>query len=156
MRWIAGLLLGLLFVQVGGTAQKRVERIDFCELLNHPELYDRKEVTVRATHQYGFEWSTLYCLTCLDKGKAWLDFSEDMDDASRQALQSAPKGAGIINLTVTGSFDAGRGYGHMGAYRYKFVVRKAWDVAILVKGMKSREKESEVEKKWACGGTDPK
>src|SRR5215470_16119243 len=113
IRWAAGLLLCLLLVQVAGTEQKRVERIDFCEVLAHPELYARKEVTVRATHRYGFEWSTLYCLNCPEKGRVWLDFSEDLDEASRDSLKAAPKGAGIINLTVTGSFSSGGGYGHL-------------------------------------------
>jgi hypothetical protein len=45
-------------------------QVTFCELVSNPELYNGKVVTVRATYKYGFEWQMLYCLDCLDKGKA--------------------------------------------------------------------------------------
>src|SRR5262249_25958143 len=80
--------VGLLLAQTAATAQKRFDRTEFCELLRHPELFDGKEVTVRATWVSGFEWSYMTCLTCLtfkDVGKVWLDFSDDLDDASRKA-----------------------------------------------------------------------
>ena len=156
MRYVGGIILSLLFAAKAGTSETPVFRIDFCELLRNPAQYNGKEVTVRATHQYGFEWSTLYCLSCLDKGKAWLDFSDNIDEKSETALKSAPKGAGIINLTATGMFMSGAAYGHMGGYHYRFVARRVWDVVTLVKGMKGPEKEKAMEAKWACGGAHPK
>jgi hypothetical protein len=156
MRYLGGIILGLLLAHTAGTSETRVVRTEFCELLRSPEQYNGKEVTVRATHQYGFEWSTLYCLNCLDKGKAWLDFSEDIDDFSEAALKSAPKDAGIVNLTVKGTFMSGSTYGHLNGYRYRFVARKVWGVATLVKGMKKPDKEKTIQAKWACGGMNPK
>jgi hypothetical protein len=84
---------------------------------------------------------TPYCLSYLDKGKTWLDFSDNIDEASETALKSAPDGAGIVNLTVTGTFMYGSAYGHTGSYRYKVVARKVWDVVTRVKGMKGRDKQ---------------
>lgn len=39
--------------------------VTFCDLLRNAEKYNGKEVTVRATWRYGFEWSQFYCLDCL-------------------------------------------------------------------------------------------
>jgi hypothetical protein len=129
--------------------------LKFCDLLNNPQKYIGKQVTVRATHRYGFEWSQLYCIDCLDRGKAWLDFSEELDKSSERALKRIPK-AGIVNLTVTGVFSGPGEYGHMGGYRYRFVANKVESVAVISKGMKPPEVESAAEKRWACGGTEPK
>jgi len=131
-------------------------RISFCDLVRNPGKVNGKEVTIRATHRYGFEWEELYCLDCLDKGKAWLEIPADIDDASQKALKRAPKGAGIINLTVSGTFMSGSTYGHLNGYRYKFVAKKITDVSVILKGMKSPAEEKEAEKHWACGGTNPK
>lgn len=150
------MLLALTLAQIAGTAQNRVVRTDFCEVLKNPEQYDEKEVVLRATWKYGFEWSYLYCVSCRDAGKVWLDFSDDIDDASRRVVEAAPKDAAIVNLTLAGLFKTGRGYGHMGGYPHKFIARKAWDVVVISRGMKSPEKEKEIEAKSACGGSNPK
>jgi len=130
--------------------------VSFCDLVRNPEKFNTKEVTIRATYRYGFEWEELYCLDCVDKGKAWLEISADIDDASQKALERAPKGAGIVNLTVSGTFMSGSTYGHSNGYRYKFVAKEIRDVSVVLKGMKSPAEETEAEKKWACGGTNPK
>lgn len=128
----------------------------FCELLRNPGKYSGKEVTVRATWKYGYEWSQLYCLDCLDKGKAWLEIPGDINDASIKALRRAPKDAGIVNITVRGTFMSGSHFGHLNGYPYQIVVRQVTDVAVVLKGMKSPEQEKEAEKRWACGGANPK
>jgi hypothetical protein len=128
----------------------------FCDLLRNPEKYNGKEVIVRATYRYGFEWSQLYCLDCLDQGKAWLDMTVSFEDTSARSLKRMPKYAGIVNLTVQGVFVTGGTYGHLNGYRYKIEPYKISDVVVLQKGMQSREQEERVEKRWACGGSDPK
>src|SRR5215470_4199764 len=110
-------ILFLLLLALSGRTQSQVT---FCDLVRNPELYNGKEVTVRATYKYGFEWQQLYCLECLDKGRAWLELPDDLDDASVKALKRAPKEAGIVNVTVQGIFVSGGHYGHENGYRYKF------------------------------------
>ena len=129
-------------------------RVTFCDLVRNPEKYNGQEVRIRATWRYGFEWSQLYCLECLDKGKAWLEMHPDLDEASERSLKRAPK-AGIVNLTVRGVFLSGDTYGHQNAYCYKIVASKISDVAVIWKGTKPG-KEQEAERRWACGGTNPK
>jgi hypothetical protein len=119
-------------------------------------MFNGKEFTIRATYRYGFEWQQLYCLACLDKGKAWLEISNDMDSASEKALKHAPKNAGIVNLTVTGIFMSGSTYGHLNGYRYKFVANKVRNISIVSRGMRSPAEERAAEERWACGGTNPK
>jgi len=130
----------------------------FCELLRNPEKYNGKEVTVRATWRYGFEWSQFYCLDCLDKGRAWLQVPSDLeeDGPSAKALRGIPKGAGIVNITVQGVFMSGGHFGHLNGYPYQLVARKVSSVAIVLKGMGDIAKETEAEKRWACGGINPK
>jgi hypothetical protein len=153
MRILSGVLL-ILFLS--GSVADPDARVTFCDLVRNPEEFNGKEVTIRATHRYGFEWEELYCLDCLEKGKAWLEIPVDIDNSSQQALKRAPKGAGIINLTVTGTFMSGSTYGHSNGYRHKFVAKRISDVSVILKGMKSPEEEKEAEKHWACGGTNPK
>lgn len=130
--------------------------ITFCDLVRNSEKYNGEEVSVRATYRYGYEWSQLYCLDCKDKGKTWLEIPVDLDDASARYLKRAPKGAGIVNLTVQGVFVSGGTFGHQNGYHYKIVAYKIRNVAVIQKGMKPPAEEERAEKRWACGGTDPK
>ena len=155
MRLLLALTLALMLPRTAGTAQKRVERIDLCEILKNAHDYDGKEVSVRATYSYFFEISELYCLNCRDKGRVWLDFSDEMDSDSKNALRSIPEGIGIVNMTLTGVFETGQAYGD-GGYRHRLVARKIWDVVVLVRGAKRSEKEKKVVAECACGGTNPK
>lgn len=152
MRLLTSIIM--IFVLTGGVRSQSSPT--FCDLVRSPEKYNGKEVTVRATYRYGFEWSELYCLDCLDQGKAWLDMPTALEDTLAKSLKKMPKGAGIVNLTVQGVFVSGGTFGHSNAYRYKIEPTKISDVAVLQKGMKSPEEEKNVEKRCACGGTNPK
>jgi len=79
-----------------------------------------------------------------------------LEDTSAKSLRKMPKGAGIVNLTVQGIFVSGGTFGHSNAYRYKIDPTRISDVVVLQKGMKSPAEEKDVEKRWACGGRNPK
>jgi hypothetical protein len=89
-------------------------------------------------------------------GKAWLDRSSDLDEASERALKKIPKGAGIVNLTVQGVFLSGGTFGHLNGYRYEIVPTKISNISVIQKRMKSPAEEQKAERRWACGGTKPK
>lgn len=129
--------------------------ISFCELLKNPEQYNGKEVTVRATWRYGYEWSDFYCLDCLDQGKTWLQVPSNLDDASTKALRRIPK-AGIVNITVRGIFMSNGHFGHLNGYPYQLVTQRVSNAAVILSGMKDAAQEKQAEKKWACGGENPK
>jgi hypothetical protein len=153
MRLLIGFAIAVLLLIPFGFSEPPTT---FCDLLRNPEKYDGKEVTVRATWRYGFEWSQFYCLDCLDKGRAWLEMPSDLDDVSTKILSRKPKGAGIVNLTVQGVFMSGGHFGHLNAYPYQLVARRVSNVAVVLSGMKDAAKEKEAEKRWACGGANPK
>ena len=153
MRFLAAFVVGFLLLTASGSSETP---LTFCDLLRNPDQYNGKEVTVRVTWRYGFEWSQLYCLDCSDKGRAWLDTSYDLDNASIKALRRTPKGAGIVNLTVEGVFMSGGHFGHLNGYPYQLVAHKVSHVAIVLRGMKGPAEEKEAETRWACGGTNPK
>lgn len=155
MRWLGGVLIGLVFARAAGTAQKQVEQVRLCDVLKNAEQFDGKEVTFRATWRYGFEWTYLYCVECKNAGHVWFEVSDNLDDASRRVLNSKPKDAGIVNVTLTGVFRTGS-YGHQSGYPHELIVRKARDLVVLSKGMKDPKKEAEIEAKYGCGGTNPK
>lgn len=153
MRWLSIFLICALLT---ASAKPLKPDVTLCELLQHPEKYDGKEVTVRATHRYGFEWSYLYCSDCKEKGNVWLEILYDAEESDVKAYKHVPKGAGVVNLTVRGVFMGGGTYGHLNGYRYKFVATAIDNVAVLSKGMKPPEQEKAVEEKSACGGAHPK
>jgi len=135
------------------------EPVTFCDLMQNPEKYNDKEVTVRATYRFGYEWSYLYCLGCLDQGRAGLELPpnyDGLDKASQRALKRLPKSAGIANITVRGVFEGPGTFGHQGGYRYKFAVKEVGNTVLLIKGMRTSDEEKNVEQKWACGGANPK
>ena len=129
--------------------------VKFCDLLKNPDKYSGQKTKIRATYQYGYEWSYLYCLDCRER-KVWLDFSTDLDDASQKALKHIPKGAGLVNVTLNGVFVGPGSYGHLNGYRYRFTAEKVENVAVVYKRMGPIEKERAAEERWACGGKDPK
>ena len=146
-------LISLMSLSAAVHAQTPVK---FCDLLRNPEKYRDQQVKVRATFRYGFEWQQLYCLDCLDKGRAWLWLPDEMDDESTRTFKKMPKGAGMVNLTVVGVLHFGGSYGHRNGYRYELIAQEIRDVAVIRKGTKGPATESKLEQLWACGGTNPK
>jgi hypothetical protein len=152
MRKFAGFMMLSLLV-TGAYPQRQAK---FCDLLRNPEKYNGTQVRIRATYRYGFEWSQLHCLDCVDKGNAWLQIPVGLDNASKQSLKKLPKGAGIVNLTVVGVFSGGGAYGHLNGYRFQIVASRISDVAVLQKGAQSPAVEENVAKRFGCGGAHPK
>jgi hypothetical protein len=146
-------LISLMFLSAAIHAQTSVK---LCDLLRNPEKYRDQQVKVRATFRYGFEWQQLYCLDCLDKGRAWLWLPNDMDEESEKVFKKMPKGDGIVNLTVVGVFHFGSSYGHLNGYRYELIAQKISDVAVVYKGKLNAAKEKNAEQQWDCGGVSPK
>jgi hypothetical protein len=58
--------LSLIICAVAAVGGHSETQVSFCDLVKNPHLYSGKEVTVRATHRVGFEWSELYCCYLAD------------------------------------------------------------------------------------------
>jgi len=79
-----------------------------------------------------------------------------LDAESERAFKKMPKGAGIVNVTVVGTFHFGGSYGHLNGYRYELIAQKISDVAVVYKGKLNAEKEKKAEQQCGCGGVSPK
>jgi hypothetical protein len=121
--------------------------------MRYPQTYNGKTVKVRATWVYGFEWSYLHCLEC--DGRVWLDTSE-LDEPSEKTVKHTPKYAGIVNMDVEGVFQSDGSFGHLNGYKYQLRAHALSNPAVISKGMKAREKELEIERKFACGAAEPR
>ena len=129
--------------------------VKFCDLLRNPQKYAGEQVKVRASWEYGFEWTYLFCFDCEDSGRAWLDFSDDLDRSSEKVLKHKPKGAALVNITLVGTLVGPGTYGHMGGYRYKFTATKAETIRVILKGMHSPEEEKAAAKRKPCDCAAP-
>ena len=108
--------------------------VTYCDLVRNHQLYDGKEVTVRATYRYGFEWSEIYCLNCLNIGRTWIEFDESVPEAALKRFK--PNGAigRTVNAVFRGSFHSGEmHYGHESQYRFKFLVKSVRAVHAVYK-----------------------
>lgn len=100
----------------------------FCNLVKQPESYDNLTIRVRAVYRYGFEWSELFCLTCPDAGLVWVELGDNIASNTKKnvmdKVRSRDHKGRILNVVVVGTFYGKKGgYGHLGAYKYKFVIR---------------------------------
>jgi len=123
--------------------------ISYCDLVKNPEKYDGKEVSVRATYRYGFEWQELFCLDCRKTAKTWLEFDND-DTQYKASLKKFPKNQGTISAIFTGTFHSSKGPYGDGGYRFQFMVTVISDVEVVSKQGWDPEHLTPIERKKAC------
>jgi hypothetical protein len=119
------------------TAQNReYPTVSYCELMRSPEQYRGKVIRVSGIYRYGFEWSQLFCPDCVSEAKTWVDLDESFASSTKANLRKkiGPHGAKgrTVSVTMIGRFDAGGGYGHMGAYRFRLMVKRLEDAKVIV------------------------
>jgi hypothetical protein len=138
--FLSSLLLPLLFWannNVCGTDCSRTTSADgmvaYCDLVTDPDKYDGKEVTVRATYRYGFEWQEVFCMECRKIAKTWLEFDGELNRESKARLKKFPRDQGTVNATFTGTFHSSKGPYGDGGYRFQFDVRAISSVEVLSK-----------------------
>lgn len=105
-------------------------KVSYCELIDHPEEYDGKQIEVKASHRYGFEWQELLCMKCRGKKKTWLEISLENEDPLKRVLRKLPKDQGIINATFYGVFHTGGSYGD-GGYAHMLDLKFMKDLKII-------------------------
>lgn len=135
--FVPQLVLSLLLISSVGFGQKTQVKttdgstnvVSYCDLIRSPTNYEGKDVTVRASYRYGYEWQELFCLNCLDLGKMWLEFSDDLTKDSKRRLNILPKHQGTMNATFSGIFHSGT-YGD-GSYRFQLTVKSITEVKLV-------------------------
>ena len=104
---------------------KQIPNVSYCEMLEHPEIYEGRLIRVRGSYRSGFEISALYGRECQDaKDSAWLELEvPDKLCTGSKKIETSGCAGKITNVLVVGRFYGAEGhYGHLRAYRYKFVV----------------------------------
>jgi hypothetical protein len=105
---------------------KQVPTVNFCDLIRNSNTYDKKEVRIKALFRVGYEWEEIYCLDCYDADhRTWIKFDEDVESCTkREIIKLIGAREGTFSIVAVGEFQSsGSRYGHMGAYRYQFVVK---------------------------------
>ena len=125
--------------------------VEYCDLVMNPEKYDGKEVTVRATYRYGFEWQEMFCMECRKVGKTWLEFDDEIAGETKAMLKKFPKDQGTVNAVFTGTFESSKGPYGDGGYRFKFVVRAISDAEVVSKSGWDPEHLPSNSRKKVCG-----
>lgn len=151
---LCGSLLFVILFQSGQGAENRhvnkgrPTAVEYCVLLQNPDRYDGKEVTVHATYRYGFEWQEIFCLECRKLGKTWLEFDDDLTRQSRTELKKWPKDQGTINAVFIGTFSKGT-YGD-GGFRFQLRVKVISDSEVISKRGWDPERLSPTARKKVC------
>ena len=116
-------LTGASALQRGGKEPTATEipTVSFCDLVRNPKLYDGKVVRVSAFYRIGFEWSQMYCADCAERDEStWVEY-EDEGEMCRGSKE--PKDNRTSSVVFVGKFyGSGGRYGHLKAYKFKFVV----------------------------------
>lgn len=142
------LLLCATPLAVTGDAQRRhkprikpsskVLTVAFCELISHPELYDKRVVRTEAISAIGVESQVLYDPQCSTaETRVWVihDSAWEKADKKLQAAYFAllfdennnriPRGrSGRAKAVLIGRLEASNkdGYGHLNQYRFQFAI----------------------------------
>lgn len=133
----AGLLaFAVTMVPMRSRHDDKYTTVAYCDLVRNPERYDQKLVRVSAVYRYGYEWSELYCLECATEAKTWIDFDESFSSSTKASIRkklgdNGFKGRTVL-VTMVGKFDAGGGYGHMGAYRFRLLVSQVEKADVIL------------------------
>jgi hypothetical protein len=119
-------------------SSKTIATVAFCEIINHPELYDKRVVRTEAISAIGVESAVLYDPQCsTDTTRTWVTSDAAWEKADKK-LQKAyldllfdenngriPRGhSGRARAILIGRFEASNknGYGHLNQYRYQFAI----------------------------------
>jgi len=139
-RTIMVVAVGLLTVPAGTLSMRSGHKpkyvaVAYCDLIRNQKQYNQKLVRVSAIYRYGYEWSELYCLECL-RTKMWVDFDESFASSTKATIRKKLGENGFMGRTVSvimvGKFNAGGGYGHMGAYRFRLLVSRVEKVDVIL------------------------
>jgi hypothetical protein len=118
-----------------------------CSVLDSPETFAGKTVTVSATYRVAFENSELYCLGC-DKGLVWAVLSDEGGKKISKLHKRKHVGA-TINGVFTGVLEGPGRFGHMGAYRYQFKIDRATSLKLIADGIVAERLDPE-KRKLVC------
>ena len=99
--------------------------VSYSELVKNKNAYIGKTVRLHAVWTYGFEWTYLCDSECKNVEKAWVEIADEEELCNSRGGVRKKLGRKYDNradVIVLGRLDGPSGYGHMGAYPFRFVV----------------------------------
>ena len=122
------------------TVSSDIPTVDYCDLIRHAKDYDQKQIRIKAAYRVGYEWSEIYCPDCFNqKERTWVEFDSDFESCTKSKIVKLVRdGERTLSVTVIGTFhSSARNYGHMGSYRFEFVVKCVESAKVLLKDGRS-------------------
>ena len=128
--------------QRGTTDVVTPPNVEFCNLVTDPEKYANRAVRTKAIFIANEENSALYSPECSDvRQYAWADFDPAYRRSDKLVLKKfdeldckqPPCISGRISVSIEGRFEStsSTGYGHLGAYRFRFVIVRIINAEVL-------------------------
>lgn len=117
-----------------------IPTVDYCDLIRHAKDYDQKQIRIKAVYRVGYEWSEIYCPDCFNqKERTWVEFDDDLESCTNsKVVKLLGDDERTLSVTVVGVFhSSSRRYGHMGSYRFEFVVKCVENAKLLLKDGRS-------------------
>jgi hypothetical protein len=106
-------------------ARTTPEFVEFGELVADPQRYDGSEICTEGIHAMGFETNALGASTYdggntvyLTEPTIWIEGAEIRVTGGCLESGDSPR-AEFCPVQVCGVFEAGRGFGHLGGYKYQ-------------------------------------
>jgi hypothetical protein len=118
--------------RVPSTDPGPVGPVPLCEALSGQSQYNGEPFLLTATYRVSYEASELYCLSCASK-QVWveMDSAEDGDKSLRRLNRLLRNSNGTVNGVFFGSLYSKGTYGHLGAYRYMLLLKRASNLKLV-------------------------
>jgi hypothetical protein len=123
-KWLSFMLL-LFVYSAYPQKQQPMPDLNYAELIKNKDAYLGKTVRLTAVWRYGFEWTYLCTSECKDVDQTWVDVLDEDDLCPGSKGNLKKMGIRFDNtaqVVVKGKLQEGSRYGHMGAYRFQFVI----------------------------------
>lgn len=119
-----------------------IPTVDYCDLIRHAKDYDQKQIRIKAVYRVGYEWSEIYCPDCFNqKERTWVEFDSDFESCTKsKVVKLFNDDERTLSVTIVGIFHSSPkkyGYGHLGSYRFEFVVKCVESAKLLLKDGRS-------------------
>lgn len=158
--YISPLLLALLLNLLPAPAQNTkpseasdIPTVTLCDLVHNPDIFDGKEVRLRATYLSDSKVAAFVDRVCMAKGqRTWVEFDglsikasapSELYERLEEQILCGPCGGDdnwrVTEMLVTGMFHGDDiGHGRLGKYRFMVTVKNVEELGVTEKAERTR------------------